>query len=187
MKRVYWLLLGLAVAGVAFALSRTRKGSVIIEEIADTTGDTVNKLQDLIAGEEGLRLTAYQDPGAGHAWTIGYGHKILSTDGLYPYTNKMTITQAEADELFRKDTQIATHAVDDAVKVLLTSSQRAALISFVYNIGVTAWRNSTILKKINAGDFPGAANEFSRWIYDDGVVSQILIARRDREREIFLS
>lgn len=187
MKRVHRLLIGLAVAGVLFALSRTRKGQVIIEEIADDTGAEVEKIKDLIFDEEGLRLTAYQDPGAGRAWTIGYGHKILSTDGLYPYTNKTAITQAEADEFFRRDTEIATHAVDDAVNVLLTTNQRAALISLVYNIGVTAWRNSTILKKINARDFPAAANEFSRWIYDNGVVSQILVGRRERERSLFLA
>lgn len=144
----------------------------------------MDKLKDFLVGEEGLRLTAYPDTGG--AWTIGYGHLIVAGDGLYPYATKKTITQAEADAFFKKDTAEATHAVDNAVKALTTSNQYTALRSLAFNIGSTAFRNSTLVVKLNNGDKLGAANEFSRWIYDNGVVNPVLVQRRERERQLFL-
>ena len=191
-KRLEWLLGALGLALVLYGLSRTQRGGEIISNIV---GGGVDKIKQLIRGEEGRRLDVYRDPGAG-AWTVGDGHLVLASDSvmrngvllkLHPFGPVKEITAAEADKFFNNDTAIATHAVDDAVKVLLTSNQRAALISLVFNIGVTAWNKSTILRKINAGDFPGAANEFSRWIYDNGVIVDGLVTRRERERTLFLA
>jgi len=190
--RLKWLLGSLGLALVLYGLSRTQRGGEIISNIV---GGGVDKIKQLIRGEEGRRLDVYRDPGAG-AWTVGDGHLVLASDSvmrngvllkLHPFGPVKEITAAEADKFFNNDTTIATHAVDDAVKVLLTSNQRAALISLVFNIGVTAWNKSTILRKINAGDFPGAANEFSRWIYDNGVIVDGLVTRRERERTLFLA
>lgn len=205
MKRVHWLLIGLAVAAAAFALSRTRKGQVIIEEITDDIGGAVDKVKQAIVSEEGERLKVYLDNATPPKWTVGVGHKILSTDSvirngvatkLHPYGPVTEITQAESDAFFKRDTEDATNTVDGAVQVLLTTNQRAALISFVFNIGATNFLRggpgggpSTILVKLNAGDFAGAANEFSRWIYsgDKTKPNPVLVARRERERALFLS
>lgn len=141
--------------------------------------------KSLIAGEEGLRLTVYKDTGG--VWTVGYGHKVLDGDGLYPYTSKRTITQAEADAFFREDTTIATQAVKQSVHVPITANQRAALISLAFNIGGNALKNSTLLRKLHAGDIHGAADEFLKWVYDNGVRVAGLVKRRERERALFLS
>lgn len=141
--------------------------------------------KELIAGEEGLRLTVYQDTGG--VWTVGYGHVVKPSDGLYPYTSKRTITQAEADEFFRNDTAIATAAVKRNVRVPISENQRSALISLTFNIGGGALSTSTLLRKLNAGDIRGAADEFLKWVYDNGVRVAGLEDRRKRERALFLS
>lgn len=140
-------------------------------------------VKNLIAGEEGLKLTAYQDTGG--EWTIGYGHLIQPGERYHPYGPVRTITQAEADALFDHDTRIATAAVDQLVRVPLTTSQRDALISFVFNVGVNAFRTSTLLRKLNAGDYAGAAAEFPRWNRDNGAVVAGLTERRLREQALF--
>lgn len=144
----------------------------------------VDTVKRLIVGEEGLRLKVYRDPGAG-AWTIGYGHKVQPGEPYHPYGPVTEITLEEANRLFDQDTRTATAAVTNYVKVPLTENQRAALISFVYNIGTGAFYGSTMLRRLNSGDYAGAAAEFARWNKDDGKVVPILTARRERERVIF--
>jgi lysozyme len=145
----------------------------------------MDSVKRLIAGEEGLRLTVYKDTGG--VWTIGYGHKVVAGDNIYPFGTRRTITQAEADELFKRDTRAATTAVEKAVRVSISDNQRAALISLAFNIGGTALANSTLVRKLNAGDVFGAAEEFKRWVFDDGVKVEGLIARRERESNLFLA
>lgn len=72
------------------------------------------------------------------------------------------------------------------VKVRLTQSQFDALVSFVYNVGVEAFRTSTLLRKLNGADYVGAAAEFKRWKMGGGKVLPGLIRRRKREEELFL-
>lgn len=141
--------------------------------------------KSLIAGVEGLRLTVYQDTGG--VWTVGYGHVVQPADGLYPYTTKRTITQAEADALFAKDTAAAERTVRENVHTSITPNQYASLVSLAFNIGESAFANSTLVKKLNAGDIAGAADEFMRWVYDNGTRVTGLVSRRERERAIFLS
>lgn len=179
MTRREKILIALAgVAGVLYLLSRTEVGQM-------ATSSLTAKLASLLGFEEGERLSAYQDTGG--AWTIGKGHKILSSDGLYPYTTKKTITQAESNALFDHDTAIARAAVARSVTTPITLNQKAALSSLAYNIGETAFGTSTLVKKLNAGDIAGAAAEFARWIYDNGVVNNVLVARRAREKVLFLT
>lgn len=164
----------LFVGGIALALFAFLKRDTLVQTV-----------RNLIAGEEGLRLTVYQDTGG--VWTVGYGHVVRATDGLYPYTNKKTITEAEANAFFAADTATATNAVAQYVRVPLTESQRSALISLAFNIGATAFRDSTLVRKLNAGDIVGAADEFLRWVYDNGIRVAGLVNRRERERAIFLA
>lgn len=146
----------------------------------------LNRAKELIAGEEGLSLKVYRDPGAG-AWTIGYGHLIRPGERFHPYGPVMEITQAEADALFEADTRIAAKAVDDYVHVPLSDNQRAALTSFIFNVGVAAFAGSTLLRFLNAGNYAAAANELPRWNKDDGIVLPGLVKRRDREKQMFLA
>ena len=144
---------------------------------------------------EGLRLEVYQDVAG--LWTIGYGHLITPADDLYPYSAVTDITEAEADRLLAQDLRIAQGIVAQHVRVPLTPAQRDALVSFVFNVGagVQGERDgfvylkngqpSTMLRKINAGDFAGAAAEFDKWVNAGGVRVNGLIARRADERALF--
>lgn len=132
----------------------------------------------LIQAHEGLRLTAYRDPVG--IWTIGYG----STGGV---RRGMTITRDQAVLRLYHDVDDAEATVNNRVTVPLSQSQFDALASFVFNVGGGAFRKSTLLKKINAGDYAGASNEFMRWIKAKGRVLGGLVTRRAAERALFLS
>lgn len=121
---------------------------------------------------EGLRLTAYRDV-AGRL-TIGYGHTAGVREG-------MTITEAEAEAWLRRDLAPAELAVDAAVTVPLTAPQFGALVSFVFNVGVNAFRASTLLRKLNAGDYEAVPRELLRWTKADGRQVAGLVNRRNAE------
>lgn len=140
----------------------------------------------LIKGFEACRLTAYPDPGTGGApWTIGYGW-TLPVDGK-PVRPGMTIDQATADRLLKAGLVSYESDVLKLVKVKLTQNQFDALVSFAYNVGSRALSTSTLLKKLNAGDIKGAADEFLRWNKSGGKVLNGLTRRREAERALFLS
>ena len=132
---------------------------------------------DLIKEFEGLRLDAYRCPAG--KWTIGYG----STAGV---RQGMSITADEADDLLDRDLQFFEAGVEKAVKVKIRQSQFDALVSFAFNLGLGSLKKSTLLKKLNAGDDHGAAEEFLRWCYANGVALTGLLRRRKAERELFL-
>lgn len=132
---------------------------------------------ELIKKAEGLSLDAYLCP-AGIP-TIGYGH-----------TGKdvklgMTCTQQQADEWLMEDFESACRDVKAAVKVPLTDNQLDALGSFVFNLGINRISQSTLLKKLNAGDYQGAAQEFDRWVFAGKVKLKGLVIRRAAERKLF--
>lgn len=138
-------------------------------------------IRDIIKKHEGLRLKAYPDPGSGGVpWTIGYGHTRNVKKGD-------VITQATAEHFLDEDMEEAYSIVDAAVKVPITRQQRDALCSFVFNVGGGNLRKSTLLKKLNAGDYKGAAAEFPRWNKASGKVMPGLVKRRGEERALFLS
>lgn len=140
----------------------------------------------LIKGFESCRLTAYPDPGTGGApWTIGYGW-TLPVDGK-PIKPGMKIDQATADRLLKTGLVSYENDVQKLVKVKLTQNQFDALVSFAYNVGSRALSTSTLLKKLNAGDIKGAADEFLRWNKAGGKVLNGLTRRREAERALFLS
>lgn len=129
---------------------------------------------------EGLRLEAYPDPGSrdGHPWTIGYGH---TSDDHLQVTPGLKITESRADAALRHDANEAGETVNSLVKVPLTDNQRGALISFVFNVGAAAFKKSTLLKRLNRGEYDAVPAELAKWKYNDGKVMKGLINRRAAE------
>lgn len=132
---------------------------------------------DLLKQFEELRLTAYLDGGG--VPTIGWGH----TKGV---TLGQTITIEKAEQFLSEDLHDAELAVWREVHYGLAPHQFDALVSLVFNIGVSAFRKSTLLKKLNASDIAGAANEFNRWVFDNGKKVKGLVTRRKKEQQLFL-
>lgn len=125
---------------------------------------------------EGLRLQAYLCPAG--VPTIGYGHTQNVKLG-------MTCNQKQAEEWLESDFFLAKRDVKAVVKVPLKENQLDALASFVFNLGARKFSQSTLLKKLNAGDYGGAAREFDKWVYSGGKKLNGLIARRAAERKLF--
>lgn len=122
---------------------------------------------------EGFRAEAYQCPGG--VWTVGYGH----TKGVTSCT-KCTMDQAKS--WLADDIQQAEKIVSDAVAVELTQGQFDALTDFVFNVGGSLLRTSTLLKKINelASTYE-IQKEFKRWVYAGGKMVKGLVKRREWE------
>ncbi|MCO7744896.1 lysozyme [Escherichia coli] len=137
----------------------------------------------LIKEFEGCKLTAYQDSVG--FWTIGYGW-TQPVDGK-PIRAGMTIKQETAERLLKTGMVSYESDVSRLVKVGLTQGQFDALVSFTYNLGARSLSTSTLLRKLNAGDYAGAADEFLRWNKAGGKVLNGLTRRREAERALFLS
>lgn len=131
---------------------------------------------ELLKQFEGLRLNAYRDSAG--VLTIGYG----STTDVEPGDS---ITPEGAERLLREDLKNAERAVEQLVTVPLNANQHAALVSFVFNLGFGNLASSTLLKRLNAGDYQGAQQEFGRWIYANGKVMAGLERRRNAEAQLF--
>ena len=125
---------------------------------------------------EGCRLTAYQDSVG--VWTIGYGH----TKGVYA---GMTITQEEAEQMLENELTEYEGYIEKYVTVPLTQNQFDALVVWVYNLGPTNFRKSTLLKELNAGNYTAAGNEITKWNKAGGKVLAGLVKRREAEAKLF--
>ncbi|MBC8944628.1 MULTISPECIES: lysozyme [Xenorhabdus] len=137
----------------------------------------INKIKSY----EGLRLKAYPDPATGgEPWTIGYGH----TGGVEP---GQVITKQQAEALLSEDLNPIYDVLEQYVKVPLTQGQFDALCSLIFNVGIGNFIHSTLLKKLNQGDYQEAAQEFLKWDKANGNKLPALLARRKSEQEMFLS
>lgn len=128
---------------------------------------------------EGLRLKAYRDPVG--VWTIGYGHT-----GPDVYEG-LVWSQAQADKALRE--RLDREFVPGVLAVIKRSMRQHeldAMVDLAYNIGVSAFQGSTLVRKFNAGDTAGAADEFLRWNRAGGKVLLGLRRRRAAERALFL-
>lgn len=134
---------------------------------------------DMIKSFEGLELTAYM-PTPIDVPTIGYGHTKTAYMG-------MKITKRGAEELLKQDLAWVEASVNKNVKVDLTQAQYDALCSFVYNLGSTNFKRSTLLKRLNEGKYEDAANELLRWNRQGPNVLRGLSRRREAERALFMS
>lgn len=134
---------------------------------------------DLIKKYESCRLEAYEDVGG--KYTIGWGS---TGPGIGPHT---IISQGVADGMLISDVSEISVQVSNLVNYYVNQNEYDALISLAYNIGVEAFKESTLLKKIKAHDKEGAAAEFLKWDHVDGKVVAGLTSRRLAEHKLFLT
>jgi lysozyme len=125
---------------------------------------------------EGCRLVAYQDQVG--VWTIGYGHTKNVKQGDI-------CTQAQAEAFLLADVQECVDGINAHAKVQLTQRKFDALVDFAFNLGLGALEHSTLWKKLNAGDFAGAAAEFPKWDMAGGKHVSGLLRRRKAEQAFF--
>ena len=137
---------------------------------------TSQKGINLIKRFEGLRTAAYKCPAG--VWTIGYGHTQTAKPG-------MVITPLEAEELLKKDLFVYEQAVRQYVKVPLSQNQFDALVSFTFNVGMGAFKSSTLLRLLNQGDSYQAGFQFMRWTMANGKRLPGLVRRREAEQVLF--
>lgn len=133
--------------------------------------------RELIKRFEGVRLNAYLDSVG--IPTIGVGHIAGVKMGD-------TVTMQEADDMLSADLRDSEDAVNMNTRIDLTQNQFDALVSLTFNIGGGAFSRSTLLKRLNAGDIQGAADQFLVWNRAGGRRIQGLANRRAAERELFL-
>lgn len=135
--------------------------------------------RDFIKKQEGIKYDVYLDGGG--VPTIGVGHTTHVYEGM------PTASEEQVDKWLTEDLCVAESAVNSFVHQKLTQNEYDALVSFIFNIGVTAFKNSTLLKLLNKGDKTGAAAQFLRWNQDNGKVVDGLTKRRVREKTLFLT
>lgn len=151
--------------------------------LSDSAQRDISELGFKIIREfEGLRLNAYKDTGG--VWTIGFG-TIKYPDGTSVKAGD-TCTEAQAKEWLKNDCKWVDACLDKNIKVKINQNQFDALASFVYNVGETAFVKSTMLTLINRDNLSAAANQFDRWVFDNGKRIQGLVNRRSKEKELFL-
>lgn len=155
----------------------------VVDGFSSTQGMTTSRVGiNLITSYEDEKLIAYDD-GVG-VWTIGYGTTVYPNGIKVKIGDVCTLEQAKA--FFTYDLKRFEAAVNNVVKVPLSQNQFDALVSLTYNIGETAFKKSTLLAKLNIGDFKAAADQFSVWNKGGGKVMKGLVHRRAAEKELFL-
>jgi len=175
------------------------------------TPDTIGQPGlDIIKLYEACRLKPYLCPA--NRLTVGWGHLLLpkwdaalfgldaqnlkriigeceSARRTTPEARKLYIYQEVADKLLEQDVKQVGRFVHSVVRVPLNQNQFDALCSFVFNVGQNNFVDSTLRKKLNAGDYEGAGSEFPRWKYGtvngEKAVLPGLVARRETEQALF--
>ncbi len=122
---------------------------------------------------EGFSATASR-PIKGDKLTVGYGHTAAVKEGR-------TMTREKATAQLEKDVKPFEKAVSNAVKVPLTQKQYDALVHLAFNIGTEAFKNSTVVKRLNAGDMEGAKAAWGRFVKAGGKTVKGLVNRREAE------
>ena len=131
---------------------------------------------ELLKKFEGCKLEAYQDSVG--VWTIGYGH----TKGVY---KGMTISQDDAEEMLEEEMKEYEGYIEEYVEVPLSQNEFDALVCWVYNLGPTNLRNSTLLMVLNQSKFDEVPEQIKRWNKAGGEVLKGLVRRREAEALLF--
>ena len=142
------------------------------------------KCIDLIKQFEGFYAKPYLCPAK--VLTIGYGSTRYE-NGVPIKPTDPAIDEARAIKIMQTTLKEYEAAVNRYVTVKLNQNQFDALVDFAYNLGNKSLLNSTLLKRINEGNFLAANNEFRKWVYANGVKLQGLVRRREAERLLFSS
>jgi lysozyme len=142
------------------------------------TRRAIDIARDFIARFEGLELEAYICPAG--VLTIGYGHTGDDVEHGDVITAEMAMSLLEADMTD------AIECVDQYVDVDLDDGQIAALVSFIFNLGCGAFKGSTMLKLLNAGQLEKAGEHFKRWNKAGGKELSGLTRRREAEAKLFM-
>ena len=139
---------------------------------------------ETIKRHEGLRLNAYQDVAG--VWTIGYGNTYYP-DGKRVKAGDV-ISLARAVELFKWTVDSFAERILAHITTPLNQNQFDALVSFAYNVGVAAFKNSTLLRKVNANPCdPAIRDQFMRWNKAGGKIVNGLTVRRKQEADLYFS
>lgn len=137
---------------------------------------------DIIKKHEGLRLKSYKCPA--DKWTIGYGNTFYE-DGT-PVRENEQITKERAEWMLRVVANQFWEQMKPLIKSNINENQKAALLSFAFNVGIGNFKKSTLLKKVNADPLdPSIRNEFEKWIKAGGKVLQGLVNRRREESALY--
>lgn len=123
-----------------------------------------------------------KDKKGNQLFSIGYGHQIQPNEIDLMTTG---INQNQAVELFEKDIESIRKQMNTLIKVPINKNQQLALLSLRYNIGGEAFKNSSVLRLLNQGNYTGAALRFADWRIANNTISNGLVARRERERQLF--
>lgn len=146
-------------------------------KLATGTAQTLSSAGlEIIKQFEGFSAKPYPDH---KGYSIGYGHLIKEGEVL----ELLSIDEATA--LLLQDVEWAEQAVRTAVSVDLDQNEFDALVSLAFNIGAGAFKKSTLVKKLNSGDFEGAAEQFAVWNRASGAVNTALVRRRAIEADLF--
>lgn len=177
------VLLGIA----AIAAAMAPKANAAAAQVLSPNGISSKGLA-FLKGEEGFSATAYKDGSdaiRGQLYSIGYGHQIVPGDGL---NSTSVITPDRAEALLLADIASRVAAVKTSVLAPLNQNQFDALISFAYNIGISGFKGSEVVKALNRGDYKGAKDVWTKyWTKSDGKTNPVLVARRQREAALFAS
>jgi lysozyme len=116
-------------------------------------------------------------------YSIGLGHQIQ------PNESKLMTARLSDDEvleIFNKDIEKIRLSMNKVIRVPVNKNEQLALLSLRYNIGETAFNSSTLLRLLNEGNYEGAASRFAEWRLSEGMINKGLVARRERERQLFI-
>ncbi len=136
----------------------------------------------LIRRAEGLRLRSYRD--AVGVWTIGYGHTSAAGEPIVK--PDQDITEADANAILRRDVEKFAAGVRKAVLREINDQQFSALVSFAYNVGLGAFKSSSVLKAVNAEEFGAVPQRLQLWVKAGGRTLPGLVKRRAAEAALFL-
>jgi lysozyme len=138
---------------------------------------------ELVKSFEGLKLTSYLCPAG--VPTIGYGTTRINNRRV---TLGTTITMVQAEEYLRADLNVFANGARNLLRVPLNENQFSALVSFAYNVGLSALRRSTLLKIVNSNPNDGRIRlEFLKWNRANGVVLNGLTRRRTAEANLYFN
>jgi lysozyme len=155
-------------------------GAIVILIFMSTTSNAAS----IIAIFEGKKLKAYKDQGG--VWTIGFG-STYNIDEKRPVKEGDTIDETTAIRWLNTIAGDLQNQIKKVITVSVNQNQLDSLTSLAYNIGLSAFKKSTLLKRLNANYLKiQIADEFLRWNKLNGLINQGLSNRRSKERELFL-